>query len=127
MGLIWVLIGVDWGFEYGVYGAREGPIKPTINIHVLLSTQSDTESRVLVDSEPMCWAYQLKNFGSSPSMPKSGHDRSDSLRSGLWVPCWVLWVWFGPAFGPNPVRNRRCPAGSLEVVGVLLAQPSLVP
>ena len=38
------------------------------------------------------------------------------------VPDIVGLVW--PSFGPNPVRNRRFPAGSLNVLGAFLAWPS---
>ncbi len=34
-----------------------------------------------------------------------------------------IWAWFGPAFGANPARNPRFPAGSLKLVGAFLAQP----
>jgi hypothetical protein len=34
---------------------------------------------------------------------------------------------FGPALGPNPVRNRRFLAGSLKVFGALVAQPRCCP
>ncbi len=57
-------------------------------------------------------------------MPKPVQNRSESLCAGSWVPCRIFWAWFGPALGPNPVRNCRFPAGSLEVFGALLAQPS---
>ncbi len=53
---------------------------------------------------------------------KSGQHRSDSLCAGLRVQCRVFWVWFGPPLGQNPARNRRFPAGSLEVFGALSAQ-----
>ncbi len=43
------------------------------------------------------------------------------------VPCRMFGAWFGPAVGPNPVRNRRFPAGFLQVFEAGLAQPSLVP
>ncbi len=33
--------------------------------------------------------------------------RSESLRAGLWVPCRVFWDGFGPALGPNSIRNPR--------------------
>ncbi len=57
---------------------------------------------------------QFKSFGSSSKDAEIGPE-SLSLRAGLWVPCRIFWVWFGPALGPNPDRNRRFPAGSLEV------------
>ncbi len=53
--------------------------------------------------------------------PKSDQNRSESLCAGLWVPCRMFWAWFGFVLGPIPVRNRRCPAGSLQVFGALLA------
>ncbi len=48
--------------------------------------------------------------------PKSGQNRSESLYAGLWAPCRVLWVSFGPALGLIPVRYRsfRGPLGSAE-------------
>jgi hypothetical protein len=55
--------------------------------------------------------------------PKSAHNRSESLCAGLRVPCRIVWAWFGPALGPNPVRNRRFPAGSFRDFGACLAQP----
>ncbi len=42
--------------------------------------------------------------------PESVENRSESLCAGLWVPCRIFWLWFGPILGPNPVRNRRFPA-----------------
>ena len=56
---------------------------------------------------------------------KSVLNRSESLRAGLWVPCRIFWAWFGPALGSNPVRNRRCPAGSYQIFGALSAQSCL--
>ena len=55
--------------------------------------------------------------------PKSGQNRSESLCAGLWAPCRVFGAWFGFVLGPNPGRNRRFPAGSLNIFGALLAQP----
>ncbi len=55
---------------------------------------------------------------------KSAQNLSESLCVVLWVPCRIFWVWFCPALGPIPVRNRRYPAGSFKVFGVLLVQPS---
>ena len=65
----------------------------------------------------------LKVSDRRRNTPKSGQNRSESLCAGLWVPCRIFWAWFGPALGPNPARNRIFPAGSLKVVGALLAQP----
>ncbi len=57
-------------------------------------------------------------------MPKLVQNRSESLCTGLWAPCRICSTRFGPALGPNPVRNRRFPTGSLKVFGALFAQPS---
>ena len=54
--------------------------------------------------------------------PNLDRNRSESLCAGLWVSCRIFWAWVGPALGPNLVR--RLPAGSLKVIGALLAQPS---
>ncbi len=61
--------------------------------------------------------------GRRRNTPKSDQNRSESLCAGLWVSCRIFWVWFGPALAPNPARNRRFPAGSLNIFGALLAQP----
>ncbi len=66
----------------------------------------------------------LKVSDHCGTTPKSGQNRSDSLCAGLWAPCLVFRAWFGPALVPNPVRNRRLPAGSLKVFGAPLAQLS---
>ncbi len=41
----------------------------------------------------------------------------------MWVLCRIFGSWFGPALGSNPIRNRRLPAGSLQVFGALFTQP----
>ncbi len=61
----------------------------------------------------------------SRNTPKSAQNRSESLCAGLWVPSRTFWAWFVPALGRNPARNRRFPAGSLKVVGALVAQPRI--
>ncbi len=58
----------------------------------------------------------VKSFRTSLKHAEIG---PESLCAGLWAPCRVFWFWFGPASGPNPVRNRRCPAGSFKVFGAL--------
>jgi hypothetical protein len=71
-------------------------------------------------------SHRLKVSGRRRNTSKSGHNRSESLCAGFWAPCRIFWAWFGFASGPNPVRNRRFPAGSLNIFGALVAQPSLV-
>ena len=34
-----------------------------------------------------------------------------------------IWDSVGPVLGPNPIRNRKCPAGSFEMFGARAAQP----
>jgi hypothetical protein len=58
---------------------------------------------------------------------KSAQNRSKSLCGGLWVPCRIFSAGFGPVVGPDSLRNRRFPAGSLKVVGALVAEPSRRP
>ena len=65
----------------------------------------------------------LISFGSSSTTPRSGQNPSDSLCTGLWVPFRVFGIRFGPVLGPNPIRNRRFPAGSFEMFGARAAQP----
>ncbi len=67
---------------------------------------------------------QFKSFG-----PSSKHGEIVSESFGIVVcrfvvPCRIFWAWFGPASDPNPARNGRFLAGSSEVFGALLAQPS---
>ncbi len=69
-------------------------------------------------------SHSLKVLDRRRNTPKSVQSRSESLCSGLWVPCRIFWACFGPALGPNPIRNLRFPTGSLKVFGALLAQPS---
>ncbi len=69
-------------------------------------------------------SHSLKASDRHRKIPKSGRNRLESLCAGLWAPCRVFWAWFGFALGPNPIQNRRFPAGSLKVFGALLAQPS---
>ncbi len=52
--------------------------------------------------------------GRRRNATKTGKNRSESLCAGLWVPCRVFKPWFGAALGPNPIRNRRFPAGILK-------------
>ncbi len=58
--------------------------------------------------------------------PKSAKNSSESLCANLWVPCKIIWDWFGPTVDTNPARNRRSPAGAFTIFGALLAQPSYV-
>ena len=87
-------------------------------IVVCFTSQSDTA---------IATANWKNNFGSPSNTPKSAQNRSESLCAGLLIGCRIFWAWFGPAFGPILVRNRRFPAGFLKVFGALLAQPSLGP
>ncbi len=68
--------------------------------------------------------HSLKVWDRRRNTPQSAQNRSESLCAGLWAQCRVFWAWFGFALGPHPVRDRRFPAGSLKVFGVILAQPS---
>ncbi len=54
--------------------------------------------------------------------PQWAHNRSESLCAGLWVPCRIFLVWFGPALGPTPNRSRRFPAESLNIFGALFGR-----
>jgi hypothetical protein len=72
-----------------------------------LSDLRDTKFRIVVETPP--------------NRPRI---RSESMCAGLWVPCRISWVWFGPALGQNPARNRRFSARSLKVFGAMFAQPS---
>jgi hypothetical protein len=68
-------------------------------------------------------SHSLKASDRRRNTPKSAQNRSGSSCTGLWAPCRIFGAWFGPALAPNPARNRTLPAGSLKVVGALLAQP----
>ena len=57
----------------------------------------------------------LKVSDRRRNKPKSIHKFSESLCAGLWVPCWLFWVWLGPVLGLNPARNLRFPAGSFNI------------
>ncbi len=61
-------------------------------------------------------SHSFKVSDRPRNTPRSGQNRSESLCAGLWAPCRVFGAWFGLAFGPNPVRNQRFPAGSLKSV-----------
>ncbi len=78
------------------------------------------------------WAVRLGHVSAELSLrvsdrrrktQRSGQNRSESLCAGLRAPCRAFWAWFGSALGPNPVRNRRFPAGSVKVFRALVAQP----
>ncbi len=68
-------------------------------------------------------SHSLKIPDGRRNRLESAQNRSESLCAGLWVPYRVFGAWFGPALDPNQFRNRRLPAGSLQVFGALLAQP----
>ncbi len=65
----------------------------------------------------------LISFGSSSTTPRSGQNPSESLCTGLWVHFQVFGIQFNPVLSPNPIRNRRFPAGPFEMFGARAAQP----
>ncbi len=69
-------------------------------------------------------SHSLKVSDRRRKTPKSAQNPSESWCASLWAPCRVFWAWFCPALRPNSVRDRRFPAGSLQVFRALLAQPS---
>ena len=91
-----------------------------------LSGTSETLSEAVASGHDSAeLSHSLKVSDRRRNTPKSVQNRSESLCVGLGVPCRIFWVWFDPALGPNPARNRRFPTGSLKVFGALLAQPSV--
>ncbi len=64
---------------------------------------SDRSSRTSSDDPPAELSHGLKVSDRRRNTPKSVQNPSESLCAGLWVPCRVFWVGFGPALGRNPV------------------------
>ncbi len=79
-------------------------------------------SVMLILAEP---SHSLRVSDRRPNTPKSAQTRAESLCAGLWVTCRIFLAWFGPVLGPSPGRNRRFPAGSLQVFGPLNSSAEL--
>ncbi len=75
----------------------------------------------------LMFSHSFIFFDRRRDTAKSAQNHSESLSAGLSVPCRICFAWFGPALGLNPARNRRFPAGSLQIFEALVAQPSLEP
>ncbi len=102
---VWTALGKRLGSSTPIL--RESPLQWTTSQPFLFSKQ-------LKEMGSAELSHSLKVSGRRRSTPKSVQNLSESLCAGLWVPCRIFWVWFGAALGPNPVGNRRFPAGSLE-------------